>query len=652
MDDPLRERLAAAIGPGYQIQRLLGRGGMGSVYLARETALDRLVAVKVLPPDVAGDPESRERFRREARTAARLTHPHIVPLHAFGEGDGLLWFVMGYVAGETLAAKLERTSRPDPDLARRVLGEVALALDHAHGLGIVHRDVKPENILIDGATGKALLADFGVARAGTGSTTLTTAGALVGTPLYMSPEQAAGERDLDGRSDLYSLATVGYRMLAGRTPFEAGELRAVIAAHITQPPAPLPPDVPSDLARVVMRGLAKAPDERWSSGQELHRALAIDSVISDEELDRLGSLPSFGFTAFSVTVLGFIAWAFIRGDRPWSGFWADRWNILVIVPVAQLLGFTAVISGARRRLKRPLKEVLRIAFWPPAWWNWPWPAHLRRPGDLWPRLPQAIQRLRSVALILIAAISGFVLTILYGLRVGGEGSPSALPLGLSVAGMILAEAYVFPSITRLRRKLGFNFETAMRLMTKPTWNNAFWKRPEIAALLSRGSRGPEPRQPGSPAETAAEIRRLAQALPAPHGTLGSEAARRAAEIAARVARMDEELAALAAEVRPADLAIAEKKLGDLGVERVGEPEVRRAIRAMHEQQIGILRRLTGQLEEAQARRDELAGMLRTLHLQISELKIAASRLTEADTSGVRAIIEQMSRQVEGLREVG
>lgn len=651
MTDPLRERLAAAIGPGYEIQRLLGRGGMGSVYLARETALDRLVAVKVLPPEVAGDPDTRERFRREARTAARLTHPHIVPLHAFGEGDGLLWFVMGYVAGETLAAKLERTPRADPDLARRVLGEVALALDHAHGLGIVHRDVKPENILIEDATGKALLADFGVARAGSGSSTLTSAGALVGTPLYMSPEQAAGERDLDGRSDLYSLATVGYRMLAGRTPFDGGELRAVIAAHITQPPAPLPAEAPPDLARVIMRGLAKAPAERWSSGQELHRACAIGSVISDEELDRLGNLPSFGFTALSITVLGLIAWLFIRGDRPWGGFWADRTNVLLIVPVAQLLGFIAVIAGARRRLKRPLREILRIAFWPPAWWNWPWPSHLRRPGDLWPRLPRAIRRLRTVALILIAALGGFVLTMFYGLRIGGDGSPPALPLALSVAGMILGEVYVFPSLWRLRRKLGFNFETAMRLMTRPTWNNAFWKRPEIAALLISGTQGTEPPRPSSPAQTAAEIRRLAQGLPALHNALGSDAARRADEIAATVARLDRELAALAAEVRPADVAIIEKKLADLGAARPDEPEPRRAIRAMHEQQVVILRRLIAQLGEEQARRETLAGMLRTLHLQISELKIAADRLTEADTSGVRAIIAEMGRQVEGLREV-
>jgi serine/threonine-protein kinase len=211
--------LERAVGSQYKVIRLLGRGGMGAVYLARERALDRMVAIKVLRVE-ASDTEGSERFLREARTAARLTHPNIVPLHTFGEAEGLMYFVMGFVQGESLGEKLKREGRLDPDEVRRILADVAAALHYAHERGVVHRDIKPDNILIDDETGKPMLADFGIARSAAGGRTLTELGTTLGTPHYMSPEQAAAERDVDGRSDLYSLGVVGYQMLAGRCPFE------------------------------------------------------------------------------------------------------------------------------------------------------------------------------------------------------------------------------------------------------------------------------------------------------------------------------------------------------------------------------------------------------------------------------------------------
>ncbi len=625
---------------------------MGSVYLARETSLDRLVAIKVLPPEVAGDDESRERFRREARTAARLTHPNIVPLYSFGEGDGLLWFVMGYVAGETLAAKLERTPVMDAEQTRRILADIAEALDYAHQHRIVHRDVKPENILIEDAGGKALLADFGVARAGTGASTLTTAGALVGTPLYMSPEQASGERDLDGRSDIYSLGVVGYRMLTGRPPFEAGELRAVLAAHITQPAPALPASVPADLARAVGRAMAKAPAERWAAGRDLRASLSAGSAISDEEIDSLGGLPSFAFTASLGSLFGVIVWLFIRGGRPWTGLWDDTANIWLFMPLAQAFGFVAMAIGAKRRLKRPWKELLRVACWPPSWWNWPWPGGLRRPGDIWARLPRPIQRLRGGVLVMVAAAIAFMLLLLYGIRDPAAKELLRLPVIVSVTTLVLGEAYVFGGLARLRKRLGIPFEMATRLVTKPTWNNPFWKRAEIIRLLAPGNAAGEQVAPGSPGEIAAEVRRVAGGLPSHHASLAEEAVGRADRMAKVIAGLDAELAALAEEVRRADIGAVEKRIADLGPARADEPEARKAIRAMNEQQLAILRRLQLQLEEGQARRDAHAGMLRTLLLQVSELKIATARLTEADTSGVRAIVERMGREVEGLKEVG
>jgi serine/threonine-protein kinase len=237
--DPVRRSLEKALGGQYQVLRLLGRGGMGAVYLARDTALERLVAVKVLPLDKGEDAASRERFRREARTAARLTHPNIVPLHGFGEADGMLYLVMGYVQGEPLAARMRRGTRPGLAEARRVGAEIADALDHAHGRGVVHRDVKPDNILIDDETGRAMLADFGIAKARGGGTSVTQAGGVVGTPAYMSPEQAAGREELDGRSDLYSLGVVLYALVAGRLPFEGKDGGELLVKHLTQEPQAL-----------------------------------------------------------------------------------------------------------------------------------------------------------------------------------------------------------------------------------------------------------------------------------------------------------------------------------------------------------------------------------------------------------------------------
>ena len=216
--DPQRAALERALGAQYEIGRLLGRGGMGAVYLAREKALERAVAIKVLPPDLAADAESRERFRREARTAARLTHPNIVPLYTFGEAEGMLYFVMGYVRGESLGDRMRREGRMAEADVRRILAELADALDYAHRQGVIHRDIKPDNVLLDDESGRPMLTDFGVAKARASGATLTEAGAVVGTAHYMSPEQASGARDLDGRSDLYGLGILMFEMLTGAVP--------------------------------------------------------------------------------------------------------------------------------------------------------------------------------------------------------------------------------------------------------------------------------------------------------------------------------------------------------------------------------------------------------------------------------------------------
>lgn len=280
---PLPGLLSQALGESYTIEGEIGRGGMGVVYRARDERLHRRVAVKALPPELAFQREIRERFTREAQTAARLAHPHIVPIHDVGEGHGVVYFVMGLIEGESLAARIRRRGRMPAEEARRIMRETADALSAAHAVSIIHRDIKPDNILLEGTRGRVMVTDFGIAKAlsNTSSATLTSAGMAIGTPSFMSPEQAAGEKDLDGRSDLYSLGVVSYQMLSGELPFNAPTVAGILMKHITEP-APLLhekfSDIPEDLSLAVARCLEKDPENRWPSADALRRALESRSV--------------------------------------------------------------------------------------------------------------------------------------------------------------------------------------------------------------------------------------------------------------------------------------------------------------------------------------------------------------------------------------
>jgi eukaryotic-like serine/threonine-protein kinase len=282
---PLLVSLRQALAGRYDVERELGAGGMGQVLLGRDVALDRPVAIKVIAPDLASSPASRQRFLREARTVARLRHPNIVAVYAAGEADNLLYFVMEYVEGESLRQLLERDGRiegPRVERAVSLLADLARALGYAHVQGVVHRDVKPENVLLDAATGRAMLTDFGVARAfasgidSDGDSAVTRTGFVVGSPRYMSPEQAVGERELDGRSDIYSLGLVAYEMFAGSAPFTGSSPMQVLTKQLTEPPTPLAqrrPDLPAEITSTIDRALAKLPAERWSTADEFARAL-------------------------------------------------------------------------------------------------------------------------------------------------------------------------------------------------------------------------------------------------------------------------------------------------------------------------------------------------------------------------------------------
>ncbi len=279
--------LRAALGAQYTIERLLGQGGMGSVYLARDITLDRPVAIKVINPDVSGNATLRSRFLQEARTVARLRHPNIVPVYAAGETEGMLYFVMEYVPGESLRDLLTREGALPAERAEQILRELALALHHANGQGLIHRDVKPENVLLDAESGRAMLTDFGVARAVEQDGGMTQAGMILGSPKYMSPEQASGDASIDGRSDLYSLALVGYEMCTGTAVVQSSTVAGMLVKHLTETPPPLGSKVaslPPHVATAIDRGLAKDPDERWQSGREFAEALAGGSLTPSGEL--------------------------------------------------------------------------------------------------------------------------------------------------------------------------------------------------------------------------------------------------------------------------------------------------------------------------------------------------------------------------------
>jgi eukaryotic-like serine/threonine-protein kinase len=269
------ERLRTAIASRYEIERELGHGAMATVYLARDLKHDREVAVKVLLADV-GFALGPERFRREITLATHLSHPHILPIYDSGEADGELFYVMPYIAGESLRARLNRERQLPLDEALRITCEVASALDHSHRHGVIHRDIKPENILLE--DGQAMVADFGIARAvsAMGEEKLTSTGVSLGTPTYMSPEQGMADPNLDGRTDIYSLGCVLYEMLAGQPPFTGRTTQALIARHsLDQVPSLsiVRQSIPEEVEDAVLRALEKAPADRFRTAAEFADAL-------------------------------------------------------------------------------------------------------------------------------------------------------------------------------------------------------------------------------------------------------------------------------------------------------------------------------------------------------------------------------------------
>jgi len=380
--DPVRDAVAvvtAALGDRYAIDRELGRGGMATVYVAQDRRHAREVAIKVLRPDVAAA-IGAERFLREIAIAARLTHPHVLPLIDSGQAAGSLYYVMPYVRGESLRQRLARERRLPLKDALRIARELGAGLDYAHREGFIHRDVKPENVLL--ADGHAVIADFGIARAicqSCDGQNVTEVGLTIGTPEYMSPEQAAGDRDLDGRSDLYSLACVIYETLAGEPPFAGASARAVMAQHLSEAPPPLRarrPDAPAAVEQALARALAKDPADRFATVAQFVAAL--------EATDAPGAAPALVGKTRSLAVLPFVngsadpeneylcdgvtdelinALTKVEGLRIASrtSVFALKGKPQDIRAIGALLGVSAVLEGTVRKADDRLRITVQLA---------------------------------------------------------------------------------------------------------------------------------------------------------------------------------------------------------------------------------------------------------------------------------------------------
>ena len=636
--DVVRRALESAIGTQFEFIRLLGRGGMGFVYLARERGLERLVAIKVLSPEVAATPQMRERFRREARTSARLTHPNILPLHSFGEVGNLPYLVMDYVQGESLAERLVRDGRLPSEEARRVLIELADALDYAHRRGVVHRDIKPENVLLEDESGRAILADFGIAKARTGQSPLTGTGMVVGTPRYMSPEQASGNHSIDGRSDIYSLGMLGYAMLRGQTLFDGRNANEVLARIATQEPPPLNvvlSDEPDDLVTSISRCLARDPDSRWPDGRSLKRALMRDAGTDAAVPDELRDIPGFALWALLWAAAWWVAAARQpRADAP----------IFILIGLLVPIGFLLLAWNTSRSGYR-YARILRVATWPPKWWGMWWPQPLRRPGDLWARLPASARLTRRTLTTFFLLLPLLVFAGRWARTAASLGAlgPSVQRwFGVAAYALIIVTFAIVAASVAVWRGRGLATPDVASLLVGPTLESRFWGKPQIEALLARPPRQGvrDDAQPETPHDYLRVILESAELLRGDARALGSDAVGAARQLVGAIDALDKEIAMLARDADPIEVSRLEQRLSWLDENAIDDDE--QQMRLLSEQQLELLRRLTTRLEAATSQRAHHVGMLRTLSLYLANLRARTAEETLDSgevTSKIRALCD-------------
>ena len=611
-DVTTRAVLESALGGEYDLLRRIGTGGMGVVYLARETALRRDVAIKVLRPDLADfAPAARARFRREAQICASLEHPGIIPLHRYGEARGIWYFVMGYVCGETLADRLRHEGPVPSEETRRILLELADALEHAHAKHVVHRDIKSTNILLEGGdVRRPKLADFGISKVQGAADTFTPSSAMIGTPAYMSPEQLERSPDIDERSDIYSLGLVGYAMLVGHEPFADVDDVAAWRLHHDPPPlSEVAPSVPPGLATVITRCLMRDRASRWQDARSLKDALAcVDGSAKQVLPAAVRDLPGYGQWALAWSIV-FTALALVPNHPP-----RDIVLLLLLgalVPLGLVLHVWNVGRGGLS-----YGELAYVACWPPEWWGMWWPRMLRRPEDLWSRLPWQARLVRGTLSLLFVALPAL---ILLGTRRGFE-SPW---LDVVEYALVAGAATVSSGALLWARQQGLTFADAVRLLFGATMPSPAWEATHVARLVAP-VRGVRPPNYSRPADFVRAMEDLIPLLPSDADIVGSDIPALARGLLKAVDASDREVAVLERHASPAELARLEAKLAELEGETSPHGSERRAdLRELVKGQLTVAQRMRGDLEMAGQRRTYLFGLMRGLWLQLCRVHDAA-----------------------------
>jgi eukaryotic-like serine/threonine-protein kinase len=499
--------LSRKFGDRYLIERELGRGGMGAVYLARDRRLDRPVALKVLPQEYAIVPELRERFLRETRLAAGFSHPNIVPVFAIEESDEILAFAMGFVEGESVAARVAREGPLSRRDAVRLLQDVSYALAYAHGRGVVHRDIKPDNIMIERATGRALVMDFGIARAITPVSDkpgLTRVGEVVGTPEYMSPEQASGDA-VDGRSDLYSLGLVAWFGMTGRTAVTGESTQRVLVKQLTEPIpslAAIRSDLPAALCEVVDRCCAKEADDRFVNAEAVVEALDATQLATPDLPVAIRLLaPALSSVVVRTTIafamLAFGAYGIVRDGNG---------NILALGLIATAAAWVAGATAVQdvRRLRRAgfttgeLQRVLRLVFTERD------DERARRVADEGLVIKRR-RRVRIASALLVSQVT-FLVSVIRRATSSGAGRIDSLPLMLAFFGALLGSAMAILVLfgSPFKRPMG---ERVFR---------AIWLSPvglRLMALMAGSAHTPSVRSPSQSAPVPAATQRVPNSAP-------------------------------------------------------------------------------------------------------------------------------------------
>lgn len=622
----------------YSLEREIGRGGMGIVFLARDVELDRPVAIKLLPPEMAVQAPLRERFLSEARMAARLSHPNIIPIFDVDEVDGLVFFTMAYVEGETLGQRVRSRGPLTPREATRIIQETAWALAYAHLRGIVHRDVKPDNILLEQGTGRALVSDFGIARAGTAAGQ-TAAGEVIGTAQYMSPEQACGEQ-VDGRSDLYSLGVVAFYALSGRLPFDAPDVPALLAQHITKPAPPLAsvaPGAPKKLCDAIDRCLAKDPAERFPNGEALAEALSqgsegvreIPAPIRVWLTKGEGLRPVLNAWTFlsGIVALAELVEMFVEGggyDTDVLAMLCIPWGVFTLARLYQTqrviaagYGIDDLRAALRQQIERRREELAYEFDREPSLF-----AKLVRGTAWFGLLPAAAGAIYATVTATPHATIGAVLL----------GGGATLSIGCAVVGRFLPGKRLKPRDPVLEMRLKLANSKLGRLMfrlagigVKRAALPAAHRPTEVAIGLAA-----EALFEALPKETRRELNDLPEVL-------------RRLENDARLMRARvEELTAMLAQVEPG-----------MARDSASLRQVQNAAGIVAQEQTRLRAQLSAQREQAQKRLAASLAALENVRLDLLRLKAGVGSLDElsADLAAARDVQEELARAIEAREEI-